>query len=125
MESAVLVWQLQGLHADAAKLRVMVPQVDAHQWYRQHLVVVWRATLRAILQCLLHMPQFWPKFWTFAVLSAVRKADSNWGMFSKLCDTKGRALAPGDHSLHGAHASQQLISEGEIRLVSDLLQPDG
>ena len=37
------------------------------------------------------MPQFWPKFWTFPILSAVRTANSNWGICSKHCDT----YAPG------------------------------
>ena len=35
------------------------------------------------LQSLLHMPQFMPKFWTVAVLSAVPRANSAWGMCSK------------------------------------------
>ena len=40
-----------------------------------------------VLQCLLHMPQILPKFRTFAILSAVRAANSNWGMCSKHCNT--------------------------------------
>ena len=40
-----------------------------------------------VFQCLLHTPQFWPKVQTFAVLSAVRQANSNWGMCSKHCNT--------------------------------------
>ena len=39
-----------------------------------------------VLQCLLHMPQFCTKFRTFAILSAVRTAYSNWGMCSKHCN---------------------------------------
>ena len=46
------------------------------------LLIVW-----VIFQCLPHMPQFWPKSRTFAVVSAVRNANADWGMCSKGCNT--------------------------------------
>ena len=40
-----------------------------------------------VSQCLLHTPQLLPEIQAFAVLSAVPKANSTWGMSSKHCDT--------------------------------------
>ena len=44
--------------------------------------------LQVVLQCLLHVPQLLPKRWTFAVLFAVAKANSTWGMYCKRCNTQ-------------------------------------
>ena len=47
---------------------------------QQHGNIRFRCTSKAyaeVLQCLLHMPHFGPKFWAFAILSAVRTANSN------------------------------------------------
>ena len=34
-----------------------------------------------------------PNFWTFAILSAVRTANSNWGKYSKHCNTYMQAMS--------------------------------
>ena len=44
--------------------------------------------IRRELQCLLHMPWLRRKLLTFAVRSAVPRANSTWGICSKRCDTK-------------------------------------
>ena len=49
-------------------------------WQRRH------HHIPMVLQCLLHMPQILPKFRSFAILSAVRTANSNWGICSRHCN---------------------------------------
>ena len=56
-----------------------------------------------VSQCLPHMLQVWPKFRTFTVLSAVRKANSNWGMCSKHCN--------GLHEDQGASAMMRRLEQ--------------